>query len=112
MVIEMKKGDYVKVYDLCTGEITISIISFVEKRDKKIECWSGINEFRYEGEEEKRIIKPYTAIWDKRNMRWVFSLPRDYACFSSVIVDNCNWIERLLISGEKVTYDFDNDLYF
>ena len=107
----IKVGEYVKAYNLCTGEIIISKVSHIERRNKKIECWRGNKEFKYENEEEFREIKAYTAIWDKRNMRWVFKLPREEACFSTIVVDNCKWIDRLLINDEKVTYDFDNSLY-
>lgn len=107
----MKIDHYVKMYCLGYGEIVISQVSHIEKKNKKIECFRGNNEIRYVGEEEFITIKPYTAVWDKRYSRWIFKLPRNEGFHGMVIVDYCEYLEPLLVSQEKVNYDFNNYVY-
>ena len=105
--MEIKVGNFVKTYDLCTGKIYISQIQHIYNKDKDIVCWSGTDEFRYEGEKPLKI-KPYTAIWVKSDSRWVFKLPKNgYACFSTMVLDACEDYAvpyRLGVSNEKVEY--------
>lgn len=106
-MIYIKESYYVKTYNLCTGEIVISQINHVINKNEYILAWCGNDKFRYENSEYIKI-KPYTAIWDKQNCRFVFRLPRPEACFSTIVVDVCEYLEPLLVNNEKVTYDFNN----
>ncbi len=104
--MDIKIGNYVKTYNLCTGEISIGIIKHIFNKNKKIECWRGSNEFKYINEPFNKI-KFNTAIWDKKEQRWVFHYDNSCACFSTIIVDACPRyavMHRLYINKEKVTY--------
>lgn len=105
--MDIEIGNYVKTYDLCTGKINIGIIEHIYNKDKDIECWRGSDEFRYKGEPFKKI-KSNTAIWNKKEQRWVFKYYDPHcACFSTIIVDACPEyaaMYRLCINNEKVTY--------
>ncbi len=70
--------------------IRVGKVKHVYYRDKNIDIWRCVNEFKYEG---ARCCTPYkkipnfTAIWDKRENRWVFRYDEPYnACFSTVII--------------------------
>lgn len=108
---KIKVGNYVKCYNLCTGEIIISQINNVFDKNVGISTWRGNDEFRYNGSKKFKKIPPYTAIYDKSYRGWVFRLNRLEACFSTKIVDASCILIPLLVSNEKVTYDFDNDLF-
>lgn len=105
--MDIEIGNYVKTYDLCTGEICIGIVEHIYNKDKDIDCWRGSDEFCYKGEPFKKI-KSNTAIWDRKGRRWVFKFYDPHcACFSTIIVDACPEhavMYRLCIDGEKVKY--------
>lgn len=108
--MEVKIGNIVKTYDLCTGEIEIGQIEYILDKDVEIECWRGTNELKYEGEKDFITIQPNTIIWDKRNRRYVFKYyDEECACFSTVVLDCCSEdvaIHRLIVNNEKVKKRF------
>lgn len=107
--MEIKVGNYVKTYDLCTGKIKIGIIKHIFDKDDFISCWRSYNELKYESEQYFKNIPSFTAIWDKRCKRWLFRYAeQDIASFSTVIVDVCPMLEPLLISEEKVIFSFED----
>lgn len=110
--MEIKIGNIVKTYDLCTGEIAIGEIEHILDKDVEIEVWAGTDILVYKDEEEKTQILNNTIIWDKDNKRYVFKhwCDDDMACFSTVVLDACTpdvAIHRMVISDEKIT----NKLY-
>lgn len=104
--MEIEIGNLVKTY--CDGEICIGQIKHIFNKDKLIDVWIGGNQLCYEGEEPVSI--PYgTAIWNKREMQWVFNYPYEdgKACFGTVMLDACKpeyamW--RMGVDNEKVIY--------
>jgi len=70
--------------------IRVGKVKHVYYRDKSIDIWCGINEFKYNG---TRACTPYkripdfTAIWDKDENHWVFRYDEPFnACFSTVVI--------------------------
>lgn len=104
---------YVKTYDLVTGEIMIGNVNHIVDENKKIECWRGTDEYRFENEENFNKIKSNTMIWDKRRKRYVFAygekMSSGCACFSTIVIDTSNYLSTLLVDDEKVKYCWDWD---
>ena len=110
--MEIKRGNFVKTYNLCTGEIAINKIDYILDEDIEIVAWMGCREFRYA--DGRRIQFPNrTLIWDKRNKRCVFKHIDDgCACFSTIVLDACSEESapyRLFTEGEKATYLFHGE---
>lgn len=105
--MDIKKGYFVKTYDLCDGRIEIGRIDNIINEDKIIDCWSGCNALRFRNEEYITFEKN-TIIWNKKKSRWVFYYANyGEACFSTIVVDVSEYLESLLIDNEKVIYHFD-----
>lgn len=109
--MKIKEKLYVKTYCLSDGEIAIGRVEHTLAEDKEIVCWSGVNRLWYKDEEEPRIIKPNTLIWNKKENRYVFAycgkMRKGYACFSTIVVNASEYLETLLIDDEKVKYYWD-----
>ncbi len=104
--MEIKVGNFVKTYELNSGEISIDIIEHILNKNINISSWSGTDTLFYENSNNPIKIFPHTAIWDKRNKRWVFKhWDEKCACFSTIVLDACNEdaaMYRLLVENETV----------
>ena len=103
--MEIKVGNFVKTYDLCSGEIALGVIDNILQKDKNISGWT-VDKVFYDDETQDDII-PDTAIWDKKHQRWIYAHGREeYVSAHSVIVlDACQPEEvpyRLLVEGENI----------